>query len=184
MKPPLSPEEISLFRAAMAQVSRHQPAPRARNRRPVPSAKPRSTEADERAVIAELLSGPIDVDPVEGTDALAFRNSGIQDRVWRRLQRGSYRLGAELDLHGLNREAAYREVATFIGDCRSRGIRCVRIIHGKGLRSPNSGPVIRTLLDQWLRRCADVLAFCAARPHDGGTGAVYVLLRAIPDVRS
>lgn len=178
MKSPLSPEEKRLFRAAMAQVSRHRPAPRAPTRAPIPSAKPRSTEADELAVIAELRSGPMEMDPVEGTDALAFRSPGIQDRVWRRLQRGSYRFGAELDLHGLNREAAYREVAAFISDSRARGIRCVRIIHGKGLRSPNSGPVIRKLIDQWLRRRADVLAFCTARPHDGGTGAIYVLLRA------
>ncbi len=70
-------------------------------------------------------------------------------------------------------------VNQFLADCQDRGVRCVRIIHGKGNGSPNTGPVIKALLDGWLRRRRDVIAFCSARPADGGTGAVYVLLRAV-----
>jgi DNA-nicking Smr family endonuclease len=103
----------------------------------------------------------------------------LQDTVWRRLRRGAYRIGAELDLHGLNRERARLAVQEFLADCQERNLRCVRIIHGKGLGSPNTGPVIKSLLDSWLRRRRDVLAFCSARPQDGGTGAVYVLLRSM-----
>jgi DNA-nicking Smr family endonuclease len=68
-------------------------------------------------------------------------------------------------------------VAQFIAECRDRDLRCVRIVHGKGNGSPNSGPVLKGLLDGWLRRRRDVLAYVSARPVDGGTGAVYVLLR-------
>lgn len=143
-----------------------------------PAPRPRSREADERAVMEELLSGPLDPETLECGDTLLYRSEGVQDAVMRRLRRGAYRLGAEVDLHGLNRNAAQIEVNRFLADCQDHGIRCVRIVHGKGNGSPNSGPVIKALLDGWLRRRRDVIAFCSARPADGGTGAVYVLLRA------
>jgi DNA-nicking Smr family endonuclease len=143
-----------------------------------PSTRPRSSEADERAVLEELLSDAIDPEMIESGDTLVYRAEGIQDSVWRRLRRGGYHIGAELDLHGLNRDAARYAVAEFLAQCQDRNVRAVRIIHGKGRGSPNSGPVIKALLDGWLRRRKDVLAFCSARSHDGGTGAVYVLLRA------
>lgn len=180
MKSLISPEESDIFREAVAGVKRHAPVAHVRCPPKAPTPRPRSRDADERAVLEELRHGPVEPDPIDSVEALSYRGSGIQNRVWRRLQRGSYRLQAELDLHGLNREHARIEVTAFINGCRDGGIRCVRIIHGKGLRSPNSGPVIRSLLDGWLRRRNDVLAFCAARPHDGGTGAVYVLLKAPP----
>ncbi len=163
----------------MAEVRRrHAPTDRIAPKKAKPTTRPRSLEADDRAVMDELWRGPFEPDPTESIDALAYRGPGIQDSVWRRLRRGGYRITAELDLHGLNRERAYQAVAEFLTDCHVHDQRCVRIIHGKGLGSPNTGPVIRTLLDGWLRRRKDVLAFCAARPHDGGTGAAYVLLRS------
>ncbi|HEX7386455.1 MAG TPA: Smr/MutS family protein [Castellaniella sp.] len=177
MKQPLPPEELEIFRAAMAEVRRHPPTSRVSTQTARPTTRPRSLEADEQAVLDELWRGPFEPDPVDSVDALAYRGDGIQDSVWRRLRRGGYRIGAELDLHGYNRDRAYHAVAGFLADCQNRDLRCVRIIHGKGLGSPNTGPVIRSLLDGWLRRRKDVLAFCAARPHDGGTGAAYVLLR-------
>src|SRR6185437_4036514 len=131
---------------------------------------------DEQAVLEALRFGPLEEDPAESVEALCYRGAGVQDVVWRRLRRGSYRIGAELDLHGFNRERAYVALTQFIGDCQRRDIRCIRVIHGKGLGSPNTRPVIKSLLDSWLRRRRDVLAFCAARPHDGGAGAAYVLL--------
>ncbi len=96
----------------------------------------------------------------------------------RRLRRGHYRVDGNLDLHGMNRARAQQAVAGVLADCAVRDRRCVRIVHGKGNGSPNSGPVLKRLLDGWLRRRRDVLAYCSARPADGGTGAVYVLLRA------
>ena len=128
--------------------------------------------------MAELLSmdmdGPSDV---ESGDELSYRSAGVQDTVYRRLKRGTYHFGAELDLHGLRVEPAREAVREFIVACRERNIRCVRIIHGKGLGSDNRGPVLKQWVDGWLRRRSEVLAFCSAQPRHGGTGAVYVLLR-------
>lgn len=141
------------------------------------STRPRQSELDEREVLKEMLQDP-EPDAVESGETLLYRREGVQDGVLRRLRRGHYRIEAELDLHGLNRDKARLEVTRFLALCQDRDRRCVRIIHGKGLGSPNSGPVIKSHLSSWLRRRSDVLAFCSARPVDGGTGAVYVLLRA------
>lgn len=175
---PDAPGDLDAFREAMADVARHPPSDRHAPHRARLSPRPLSREADDRAVIEELRDAPLDFETLESGDTLIYRSVGIQDGVWRRLRRGAYRIGAELDLHGLNRERARLAVQAFLADCLDRNLRCVRIIHGKGLGSPNTGPVIKTLLDSWLRRRRDVLAFCSARPQDGGTGAVYVLLRS------
>jgi DNA-nicking Smr family endonuclease len=171
-------EDSEDFRAAMADVRRRSASDRVTFVTPPPPPRPRSLEADERAVLEELRHAPLDFETMEAGDALAYRAEGLQDSAWRRLRRGGYRVGAELDLHGYNRAGAQAAVVEFLADCHDRGVRCVRIIHGKGLRSPNTGPVIKSLLDAWLRRRRDVLAFCSAQPKEGGTGAVYVLLRA------
>jgi DNA-nicking Smr family endonuclease len=166
------------FREAMSGVKPHAGSDRVVPERRPPSARPRSAEADEQAVLLEMMSDTLDPEDIESGDTLTYRGEGLQDSVWRRLRRGGYYIRAELDLHGLNREAARQQVALFLADCQDRDVRAVRIIHGKGRGSPNTGPVIKALLAGWLRRRKDVLAFCSARPHDGGTGAVYVLLRA------
>lgn len=173
------PDDDSPFREAMRGVKRMRPAERVPRSLPPPLPTPRHSTADEAAVMAELLRGP-DPDAFESGDSLSYQAPGVQDRVLRQLRRGGFRLEAELDLHGLNRDKARAAVAGFIAECRDRDLRCVRIIHGKGNGSPNSGPVIKRLLDGWLRKLRDVLAFCSARPEDGGTGAIYVLLRHHP----
>jgi DNA-nicking Smr family endonuclease len=166
------------FRQAMSGVKPHAGSDRFVPERARPSTRPRSTEADEQAVLLEMMSDTLEPEDIESGDTLTHRAPGIQDSVWRRLRRGGYHIGAELDLHGMNRDQAREAVAGFLARCQDRDLRALRIIHGKGNGSPNSGPVIKVLLAGWLRRRKDVLAFCSARPHDGGTGAVYVLLRA------
>ena len=146
--------------------------------KPLPSAQPRQSRLDELAVLAEMLDGP-DPETFESGDTLTYRGPGIQDTVWKRLRRGGSVQQAVLDLHGLNRDGAKRAIVEFLATCAARDHRCVRIIHGKGNGSPNSGPVLKRLLDGWLRKRRDVLAFASARPEDGGTGAVYVLLRRL-----
>lgn len=170
-------DDLKAFREAMAGVQRAPDTAHVLVEKPLPSAEPRQMRLDELAVLAEMFDGP-DPETFESGDTLSYRSQGIQDSVFRRLRRGSYRLEGEVDLHGLNRDKAKIAVAGFLAHCQDRGWRCVRIIHGKGNGSPNSGPVIKSLLDGWLRKRREVLAFCSARPHDGGTGAVYVLLRA------
>jgi len=146
--------------------------------KPLPVPHPRQRELDDAAVMAELMLEPLYPEDFESGDTLSYRGEGIQDSVWKKLRRGQFRLQAECDLHGLNRDDARLEISRFLAQCADQDRRCVRIIHGKGNGSPNSGPVIKRALDGWLRKRKDVLAFCSARLHDGGTGAVYVLLRA------
>jgi DNA-nicking Smr family endonuclease len=117
-------------------------------------------------------------DGVTVDGALSFQRAGVRIQVMRRLRRGLYPIADELDLHGLNQSAARDQLADFIAASRSRGYRCVRIIHGKGYRSGARGPVLKTAVNLWLRRHMDVMAFVSARAMDGGAGAVYVLLRA------
>ena len=115
---------------------------------------------------------------IEGADALSFQRPGVRSQVLRRLRRGLIPVEDELDLHGLNQAAARDHLAEFIAANRQAGHRCVRVIHGKGYRSGARGPILKIAVDSWLRRHGDVMAFTSARAIDGGTGAVYVLLRA------
>jgi DNA-nicking Smr family endonuclease len=112
-----------------------------------------------------------------GGDALSFHRAGVRTLAVRRLRRGLIPIEDELDLHGLSQTAARYQLAEFLTYSRNAGRRCVRIIHGKGYRSGARGPVLKTAVDLWLRRHLDVMAFTSARAIDGGTGAVYVLLR-------
>jgi DNA-nicking Smr family endonuclease len=98
-------------------------------------------------------------------------------QVLRRLRRGHWVIQEGLDLHGLNRDEAAVAVAAFLSRCAARGLRCVRIVHGKGLGSPNREPVLKARLRNWLPRRQDVLAYCQAPASDGGSGALLVLLK-------
>ncbi len=172
----ISAEDRALFRDQVGPVAQVE-AKRRRVRRPMPSARPAMREADELAVIGELLDDiPPDPDLGSGDD-LWHRQNGIQHSVMRRLRRGHYRCQAEIDLHGMIVNVARHCLAVFLRDCLDRGYRCVRIVHGKGLRSGNRGPVLKIKVAGWLRQRSEVLAYCSAREIDGGTGALYVLLR-------
>jgi len=97
--------------------------------------------------------------------------------VLSKLRRGRWSVQAELDLHGLNTEESRDALADFLLEARTRGLRCVRVIHGKGLSSPNKEPVLKGKVRKWLAHWDDVLAYCEAPPHSGGGGAVLILLR-------
>ncbi len=111
-------------------------------------------------------------------DVLEFFRPGLQKRVFQDLRRGHLEIEWELDLHGLTARHAHSTLELFLRDCHRRGIRCVRIIHGKGFGSEDRQPVLKQKLNLWLRQRKDVLAFCSATRRDGGTGAAYVLLRS------
>jgi DNA-nicking Smr family endonuclease len=158
--------EVRRLRHDLADVRAPPPRPHAEKHR-----------EDERAVLRDLLSDPVSATDLQPGDELRFLRAGVSRRVFRNLRRGQYRVQDELDLHGLFASEARRAVSTFLNDARSASRLCVRIVHGKGLRSRQQGPVLKGLLDHWLRQRDDVLAFSSARPADGGTGAVYVLLK-------
>jgi DNA-nicking Smr family endonuclease len=168
-------EDVQVFREAVRDVKRldHEPQVTDR-RRPQPEA--RFARADRLAVLKESLTTDV-VDPsVASGEELVFQRPGIQDAVVRKLRRGCYRVQAEIDLHGLTVPEAKQELRTFVADAVERQLRCVRIIHGKGLRSGHRGPVLKGAVGVVLRRMGVVLAYVSARQVDGGTGAVYVLL--------
>lgn len=168
------PDDAALFRAAMADA-RPLHSRRVQPDKPRPRPVARQRHADDAAVLRESLdAAPEDI---ETGDELYFCRPGIQHAAVRKLKRGQIRIEAELDLHGLTADRARAIVDEFLHDCREVGIRAIRIIHGKGKRSGPRGPVLKRQLASWLRRRDAVLAYCSARPVDGGTGAVYVLLR-------
>ena len=113
---------------------------------------------------------------------LSFARAGVRRREIERLRRGRFRIEADLDLHGRVVADAVAALDRFLQDCRRGGRRCVRIVHGKGFGSPSGLPIMKAHVDRWLRARPDVLAFCSATPPDGGTGALYVLLRRQPSI--
>jgi DNA-nicking Smr family endonuclease len=125
-----------------------------------------------------LADGVPAEDSVTGADVLSFRRPGVRTQMLRHLRRGLFPVEDQLDLHGLNQSAARDSLAEFLKQSRGAGYRCVRIVHGKGYRSGARGPILKIAVNAWLKRHTDVMAFTSARTIDGGTGAVYVLLRA------
>jgi len=173
-------DEARLFRDAVRDVKplgHGAPAaeqPPTRPRRPRPAA--RFTRADRLAVLQESLRDEV-IDPgLASGEELVFHRAGIQSAVLRKLRRGDYRVQGELDLHGLTVAEAKQALREFLGQALLRQWRCVRIIHGKGLRSGHRGPVLKGMVGAMLRKVGPVLAYVSARQVDGGTGAVYVLL--------
>jgi len=144
-----------------------------RRRKPVPQQRRR----DEQEVIASLLSDDYDPAEIETGEELIYQRPGIQQRTWRKFRRGQFAIEAELDLHGRVVAEARELVNRFLNDAQAQGKRCVRIIHGKGLGAVDKLPVLKHKVNGWLRQKDAVMAFCSARPNDGGTGAVYVLLK-------
>jgi DNA-nicking Smr family endonuclease len=124
-----------------------------------------------------LADGVPAEDSVTGADVLSFRRPGVRTQTLRHLRRGLFPVEDQLDLHGLNQSAARDSLAEFIEQSRDAGYRCVRIVHGKGYRSGARGPILKIAVNSWLKRHGDVMAFTSARTIDGGTGALYVLLR-------
>ena len=147
--------------------------------KPKPDPIPKESIKDEQRVLQESLEVGYEVEDMQPGDSLSFCRSGIQNSVFKKLKKGQYSVGAELDLHGHTRPEAQVALAKFIQTSRENNIRCVRIIHGKGYGSSNQGPIIKPLVNKWLQQRNEILAFCSARPNDGGTGAVYVLLKTL-----
>ena len=169
-------DDMALFREAVdgvrpmrysgAEPKISKPRPRANQRR-----------ADEADVMSESLSASIEQIEWRNGDSLRYRRPEIGERTLRKLAKGGYRVEAELDLHGYTVREARVVLREFFADCDHFGWRCVRVIHGKGLGSGHRGPQLKGNVDAWLRKRDDVAAFVSARQVDGGSGAVYVLLR-------
>ncbi len=144
-----------------------------------PPAIARQRQRDEAAALVESISDAVDVESLLDTDdALSVRRRGIGIVVVRKRRRGGWVLQDEIDLHGLRSDAARERVAAFVRESVRAGLRCVRVVHGKGLGSPGREPVLKAKVKSWLVQRGEVLAFTHARPADGGHGALIVLLKS------
>jgi DNA-nicking Smr family endonuclease len=146
--------------------------------RPRPLPEPQQRALDEQSVLREAISDEFDVETLLDTDeALSFRRPGVGPEVVRRLRRGDWVIQAQIDLHGLRRDEAREQLATFLREAVKQGLRCVRVVHGKGNGSPGREPVLKAKVKTWLVQKSEVIAFTQARASDGGAGALVVLLR-------
>ena len=175
----ITEEDRVLFRRATGDVRRIEDdgAHPQRIRRPPRSRSRAQTEAPGSSRELAESEWTSDVGP---GDVLSFARGGVRRREIERLRRGRFKVEADLDLHGRIVADAVAALDRFLEDSRRRGWRCVRIIHGKGFGSRTGLPIMKAHVDRWLRARSEVLAFCSATPPDGGTGAVYVLLRRWP----
>ena len=173
-----SPPDDEEFRRATADVEPLAPPRRMPLPRTAPAPLPEQKRRDERAALVESLEGPLSIDDaIDSGEELVFVREGLSRQVLRQLRRGHWVVEDNLDLHGMNRMQAAESVAKFLRGCRQRGLRCVRIVHGKGLGSRNREPVLKGKLRKWLAVRDEVLAYCQAPAVDGGGGAVLVLLK-------
>jgi DNA-nicking Smr family endonuclease len=172
-------EDARLFREAIGDTRPLAPKPEPGRARAKPAPHPAMFERDEAAVRGELLESAIDPAAHEIGEELLYLREGHSPQLLKRLRRGHFSIGDEIDLHQMDERAARVTLDEFLAHCRRRDITCVRIVHGKGLRSGSAGPVLKRMTDRVLRRRDDVLAFASARPAQGGTGATVVLLRRV-----
>ena len=174
----IAPEESELLRAALADVKPLAPTNRASLIRP----KPRPVAAqrqrgDQEALLDTLSDHPAWEQGLETGEELLFRRDGLSQQHIRKLRRGHWKIQDHLDLHGHTAAEARILTAAFLAHALRNGLRCVRIVHGKGLSSPNREPVLKKKLSGWLAQRDEVLAYCQAPQTEGGGGAVLVLLR-------
>ena len=143
-----------------------------------PQPVPTQRELDEERVLREAISDEFDVSTLlDVDDQLSFRRPGIGRDVTHKLRGGHWSIQRQLDLHGLRTDEAREALGNFIRLAHRTGLRCVRVVHGKGLGSPGKTPVLKGRVQRWLVQKKEVLAFVQARPIDGGAGALVVLLQ-------
>lgn len=171
-------KESELFREAVKDA-RPLKTPRLHHPPPAPKPIPQQFIRDEKQALADSLSDDyIPAHELETGEELLYLREGHAPDILSKLRRGHWVIQAKIDLHGLVADEARVYVAEFLTDCKKRGIRCVRIIHGKGLGSRNREPVLKNKLRNWLMQRDEVMAYAQARQADGGSGAVIVLLKA------
>lgn len=173
-------EDIALFHEAIGPVRRidaPDPPPMA----PKPAPRPRQHEADEIAALQQSRSDPFAGGTLDAAEELRYLANGRSPRLLRRLRRGQYAVQDEIDLHHLSAAEAEAVLRQFLAEARRADHLCLRIIHGKGQHSRDGTPVLRNRVDAMLRRRSEVIAFTAAAPAQGGSGALLVLLKPVQD---
>ena len=172
--------ERNLFARAAGPVKPLAHHGRVMHEKDQPPPIPVQSQLDEQRVLQEALSDEFDATTLlDVDDAMSFRRPGVGLDVTRKLRAGAWSIQREIDLHGLRREEAREALAGFIRDAHRLGLRCVRVVHGKGLGSPGKTPVLKGKVQGWLVQKNEVLAFVQARAAEGGAGALVVLLKPV-----
>lgn len=170
--------EANLFRDSVGALQPLKTAERHQAVQPAPAPLAFKHLEDEKAALQESLSDEFDAESLlETDDNLSYARPGVGADVVKKLRKGTWVIQAQIDLHGLRRDEAREKIADFLRQCIREGIRCVRIIHGKGHGSFNKEPVLKQKVRNWLVQKDEVMAFCQATAADGGSGALVVLLR-------
>jgi DNA-nicking Smr family endonuclease len=173
----LPEHETALFRDAVRGTTPLASPSRIEPRGKAPPPVPIQSLLDGHDALVESLAGPVSSDQsIETGNEPSYLRSGLARDVLRKLRRGRWVVQDFVDLHGLNRQEARLSLAEFLGACLKRGLRCVRVVHGKGLRSPGREPVLKGKVQRWLAQRNEVLAFCEAPKNQGGSGALLLLL--------
>lgn len=168
-----------LFETAMRDVHTLAPINLIQQNAPKPAPRAIQMERDAQAVLHESLSDELDLNwLLDSDDTLSYRTQGVARDALNKLRRGQWVIQAQIDLHGLRTDPAREAVSAFIQQCVKKNLRCVRIIHGKGLGSVGKIPVLKEKVKRWLVQKQEILAFCQAPPCDGGEGALLVLLKS------
>jgi DNA-nicking Smr family endonuclease len=170
----------NLFQAAVGAVKPLRNSRRELLRPAPPPPLPRQMERDAAAALQESMSDEMDIGSLLDTDELlSFRRPGVGTDVTQKLRRGKWTIQQQIDLHGLRSDDAREALGAFIRDMHKQGIRCIRVVHGKGVGSPGKAPVLKDKVHRWLVQKEEVVAFVQAQPHQGGAGAVVVLLQPL-----
>jgi DNA-nicking Smr family endonuclease len=174
----ITESEAALFHDAVRDTIPIRPVARISRNSESPPPVPVQSLLDGHDAIAESLGALSWEHWSETGEEPSYLRAGLGHDVLRKLRRGHWVVQDVVDLHGLNRQEARSLLGDFLGSCTRRGLRCVRVIHGKGLRSPGREPVLRGKVQIWLLKRDEVLAFCEAPRNQGGSGALLVLLAA------
>jgi DNA-nicking Smr family endonuclease len=173
------PDEEAMLRDALKGVAPLRDSGKASLQRPLPAPIPVQSLLEDEKVLLDSLSDQLPVEVgLETGEELVFLRNGLSNQILKKLRRGFWSTQDQLDLHGLRTEEARTLLVDFLNHALKHGFRCVRIVHGKGLRSRNAEPVLKRKVGNWLGQRDEVLAFVQARAEDGGSGAVMVLLKA------
>ena len=178
----ITEEELQFFRDEVSDIRPLVTEKRIETVKKPPSLRPirnhHAHDLEEQSGL-EMMSDPVDLQDAVVEDVLFFARSGIQQKVQKKLRRGEFPVEDELDLHGYTVIEAKIAIQDFISECKRRKIRYARIIHGKGYRSEQKIPILKTHVAYWLPQHKDVMAYSSALPNDGGTGALYVILKVV-----
>ncbi len=170
----------NLFQAAIGKVKPMAPPQRAALAPAPPPPIPKQQQLDDAAALQEAISDEVDVTTLLDTDDnLSFRRPGVGTDVTQKLRKGKWSIQKQIDLHGYRSDEAREALGAFIRESHKQGIRCVRVVHGKGLGSPGKAPVLKDKVHKWLVQKSEVVAFVQAQPAQGGAGALVVLLQPL-----